>query len=166
MVAALLATLVVLLLTQSGARAPISVVTITTEPAEPAPPAERETATALLAALPDTVLSYSVTDQAASAELAAAPLEEWTLHYASHGAQITLAVGQWPTDAEAQVAFDALGDLEALGEVSVAGDMVGDVGTQGIDGHTERTIWRNGTAVFIATGPTGLTRAFYDAFPL
>lgn len=169
------AALVVVLIVQnnSGPRDPIVTVTITEQgelPTPPTDPIERDTGTALLAALPDAVLGYAVSEQvesAAMAELSA--LEGWELTYTGADDAILLEVGQWPDGAEAQTAYDAvIGDAEPLaeGDVVVGEDVVGTFVVQEIDDGTERTLWRNGTAVFVASGPSGTTQTFYDAFGL
>jgi len=173
--AAAVIALVVVLVVQSnnGPRDPIVTVTITeqgTLPTPPTDPIERETSTALQAALPDAVLGYAVSDQVESeamAELSA--LEGWQLTYTGADDEILLEVGQWPDNREAERAYDAVvGDAEPIaeGDVVVDGDTVGTFVVQEIDDGTERTLWRNGTALFVASGPSGTTQTFYDAFGL
>jgi hypothetical protein len=171
-VGVLLVVLVVLLLNRGSSSDPMTVVTITQEAAVPTPqtePIERNTPTDLLAALPDTVLGWAVSEQTKSSSmLKAHALEGWTLTYADPDSAIVLDVGQWPDGQEAKAAYDALpGDAEVIssGEVVVGGDEVGQYVTQQVDEDTERTIWRNRTAVFVAEGPAGSTQDFYDAYP-
>lgn len=164
--------LVALLLTQNaGRRDPMNVVTITHQAEPPTPevePIEREKGTPLLEALPDVVLGYAVTEQTESATmLEAFALEGWTLTYTGAEAAVVLQIGQWPTDDEAQRVFaDIVGEEAATaeGEVLVGGEAVGTFVVQQVDGG-ERTVWRNGTAVLVAEGPSGATQEFYEAFP-
>lgn len=164
-----------LVLTRAGQREPMSVVTVTEEAVSPIPgePAERDTSTALLEALPGTVLGYATSAQAECESFAEQyPLECWTLVYSSRTGDIELTVAQWPSGGEATEAMASVSHIDdgasltVSGEVVVEGESVGEVGTLEVSPETERTIWRNGTAVFLATGPAGTTQAFYDAFPL
>lgn len=167
----------VVLARNSGGFGPFTVVTVTHTVGAPTPatdPVERDTSTALLAALPGTVLDYAVSGQDASETLVKEhfALEGWRLAYTSPDAEITLSVGQWPTTEEAEEAFTALSTVDDAPEpaeqaqVVVGGEEVGTMLLIPLSEDTERTIWRNGTAVFIADGPTGTTQAFYDAYPL
>lgn len=168
----LLAVLVGLLIARGGGqREPITVETVTVAAVSPSPvtePIERDTPTALLAALPGTVLGYAVSEQVESEQmLAAYALEGWTLTYSDPDAVIVLDAGQWPDEREATAAWDALvADAQpiASGEVVVGGEPAGDVVTA-VEGETERTIWRNRSAVFVAQGPVGTTQSFFDGFP-
>jgi len=173
-VAVLVIVAAVLLLTQQrGQQEPLTVETTAVVGPPPTPaedPIERDTSTALLAALPGAVLGYAVSEQVESAAmLELEALEGWQLTYSSTGSEIVLQVGQWPTAAESTAAASSLlGDATATdsGDVIVAGETVGTVTTVAVDETTERTIWTNSTATFVIEGPTGSTRTFYDAFPL
>lgn len=170
--AVLLVVLVALLLTRGGdQRDPITVVTRTEPAVSPSPqsdPIERDTSTALLEALPGTVLGYAVSEQTESEQmLDAHALEGWTLTYSEPDTAVVLQVGQWPDGKEAKAAWTALiGDAQpsAEGDVLVGDDTVGGVVTV-VDGDVERTIWRNRSAVFVAEGPVGTTQPFFDGFP-
>lgn len=171
-VGVLLVVLVVLLLTRDPGSEPMTVVTITQEATVPTPqtePIDRDTSTDLLAALPDTVLGWALSEQTESASmLEAHALEGWTLTYADPDGAVVLDVGQWPVGKEALAAYESLlGDAEATssGEVVVGDDEVGEYVTQQVDEDTDRTVWRNRTAVFVAEGPSGSTQAFFDAYP-
>lgn len=173
-VAALVVVLVVLLVTRGGGeRDPMQVVTVTLDPGAETPPVEpveRDTGTALLEALPDVVGGYAVTEQNESeAMLDAGALEGWSLLYTGAEGDVTVQVGQWPTEEEAVAAFDDLvadgGDATTEGDVVVDGDTVGGFVVQPVDGAGERTVWRNATAVFVAEGPAGTTQPFYETFP-
>lgn len=173
-VAVLVVVALALLLTQrlGGQMEPLTIetTTVTVPPPTPAEPAiERDTSTALLAALPDAVIGWSVSDQVESAmmtELSA--LEGWQLTYSGRDTAVVLQVGQWPEAEEATAAAAGLvGEATATdqGEVLVAGAPVGTFTTFEVDG-VERTVWTNATVVLVAEGPIGTTSTFYDAFPL
>lgn len=171
-VAVLVVVAVTLLLTQrSGQIEPLVVETTTVRLPPPTPaqdPIERDTSTALLAALPDAVLGYAVSEQTESAAmLDRSALEGWQLTYEAVDATVVLQVGQWPEAEEAAEAATAIvGDATATeqGEVRVGDAVVGTFTTLETD-DVERTVWTNGTAVFVVEGAVGATRTFYDAFP-
>ena len=171
-VAVLVVVAVTLLLTQQrGPSEPITVVTTTVAVPAPTPeqdPIERDTSTELLAALPDTVLQYAVSEQIESERmLELDALEGWRLTYASADDAVVLSVGQWPTTEEATEAAAALlEDATPIdeGDVLVDGEPVGTFTTSAADDATERTIWTNSTVVFVVRGATGTTHTFYDAF--
>lgn len=171
-VLALAAVLVVLYLTDDRSSAPATVATSTPASQAPAPqPIERDTSTALLAALPNQVLGYSVSAQSIIDDSAwpSMPTEQWQLEYASADTTLSLVVTQWLTADEADAGMQAspgMADAEVIGQVVVAGETVGTAVTIAADGDFERVLWRNGTAVFEVAGPPGTTRAFYYAYPL
>lgn len=168
---------VALLLTQNrGGMEPLTVETTTVVIPPPTPdedPIERDTSTPLLAALPDSVLQYAVSEQVeAEAMLDLDALEGWQLTYSAGDDRIVLQVGQWPTTEEAtEAATTLLGEVPesaatVSGDVVVDGEPVGTFTTTfEADGTTERTVWSNSTAVFVAEGPRDATRPFYDAYP-
>ncbi len=177
-VAVLVAVAVTLLLTQQRDQAePGSIETITVVLPPPTPeedPIERDTSTALLEALPGSVLQYAVSEQSeAETMLELDALEGWRLTYSGGADEIVLQVGQWPTAEEATDAATALlGEVpeEAMterGDVAVADEVVGTMTTivDAPDATTERTIWTNSTVVFVVEGPRDATRPFYDAYP-
>jgi hypothetical protein len=173
-VAVLVIVAAALLLTQGrGQQEPLTVETTTVVGPPPTPaedPIERDTSTALLAALPGAVLGYAVSEQVESAAmLELEALEGWQLTYSSTGSEVVLQVGQWSTAAESSAAATSLlGDATATesGDVLVGGEAVGTFTTVAVDETTERTIWTNATVTFVIEGPSGSTRTFYDAFPL
>lgn len=173
-VAVLVIVAAALLMTQQrGPQEPLTIETTTVVVPPPTPaedPIERDTSTALLAALPGAVLGYAVSEQVESAAmLDLEALEGWQLTYAGTTAELVLQVGQWPTVEEsAAAATSLLGEASATdsGDVVVAGEPVGTFTTLAVDDETERTIWTNASVMFVIEGPTGTTRAFYDAFPL
>lgn len=173
-VALLVGVLVTLQLTRGGDRDPMSVVTITEEVGPPTPvtePIARDRSTALLDALPDVVLGYAVSAQETSPlMLDQHAVEGWSLTYSDPQQAVVVQVGQWPTDVEAQAAFDAIRDAAGVEpaaapvDVSVGDQVVGTMVLQQLDDETERTLWRNGTAVLVAEGPPGTTQPVYDAY--
>lgn len=173
-VTVLVLVLVALLLTQrlGGQMEPLTVETTTVIvplPTPVEPPIERDKSTALLEALPDTVLGWAVTEQAEAATMTdLSALEGWQLTYGASDSELVLQVGQWP---EAQEATDAatglVGDATPTeqGDVLVGDTVVGSFTTFEIDGG-ERTVWTNDTVVFVVEGPVGVTGTFFEAFPL
>jgi hypothetical protein len=172
-VAVLVVVALALLLTQrlGGQMEPLTIetTTVTVPPPTPAePPIERDTSTALLAALPDAVIGWSVSEQVESAAMTeAGALEGWQLTYTGSETAVVLQVGQWPTPDEATAAAaDLVGEATATdqGEVLVDGAAAGTFTTYEVDGG-ERSVWTNATVVLVAEGPVGTTSTFYDAFP-
>ena len=154
---------------------PAPTVTVTADAPTPTlEPVERTATTAFAQALPSTVLDLALTSDAATeAWTPAGALEAYELVYADgpgdDATTVTVVAGQWPTDAEAEVAAtDLVGDAEPSSEGSVTVDdaTVGRYAVvEGADGAATVT-WRNGTAVLQATGPADLVVDVYEAFPL
>lgn len=172
-VAVLVALAVTLLLTQQRDQPePGSIETTTVMLPPPTPeedPIERDTSTALLAALPGSVMAYAVSEQTESEQmLDLGALEGWRLTYTAGDDAVVLDVGQWASaDDAAEAATALLGSAETTDEadVLVAHEPMGTVATIAVDETTERTIWTNSTVVFVIEGAAGTTRAFYDAYP-
>lgn len=157
-------------------------VTVTAPPATPTiAPVERTATTELAKAMPATVLQFALRSEAPTdAYSGAGAIEGHELVYAdAEGEQattVTVRVGQWGDDEEAQEAYDALlatavgagGDPTSTGEVEVGGEPAGPfaVTKTGADTGQSTVTWRNGTVVLQATGPSDEIEAFYTAFPL
>lgn len=74
----------------------------------------REAGTALFDALPSTVLAFALSATSdAPALVQAGALEAYTMQYTDGSQQVTVVVGQWPTDAEAEAAYQAAADAAA-----------------------------------------------------
>ncbi len=154
---------------------PAPTVTVTEESPTPAlEPAERTSTTAFAQALPATVLDLALrSDAATDAWTPAGALEAYELVYADaegEGATtVTVVAGQWPTDAEAEVAAtDLVGDATPTveGDVTVEDAVVGHYAVvPGADGEATVT-WRNETAVLRATGPADLVEDVYEAYSM
>ncbi|GII98277.1 hypothetical protein CLV28_0603 [Sediminihabitans luteus] len=109
------------------------------------------------------------------------PNEAWALTYADgagpEATRVTLDAGQWIDEGQAAGAFDTAADAlrEATGpsvekgDVSVAqpeGDpLVTGTYERYTDGPTTIVLWRNGTAVLRASGPSAEMESFYARFP-
>ena len=154
-------------------------VTVSAPPPTPTiePTGRPENQTAFLAALPDTVLQLAVRAVRASPAWVdeRGAIEAWDVRYADgDGAQaktVTLVGGQWEDGEVAAEAFDALvgdaGEPTSTGDVTVEGESAGTYAvTPGAEEGQSVVTWRNGTAVFQATGPSALVEDFYSAFPL
>jgi len=153
-------------------------VTVTAPPATPTiAPVERTATTELAKSLPASVLRLALRAEAPTdAHADAGAIEGHELTYADaegDGATVvTVLVGQWGTDDEAQGAYEDLlaaagAEPTSTGEVEVDGEPVGTyaVVPAGPDGSSTIT-WRNGTVVLQATGPADEIESFYTAFPL
>lgn len=151
--------------------------TVTAAPPTPtAEPAELpDDATEFLGALPDDVLQLVRLDVAESEWVEGADaIEAWDVVYgdgSDGGEQVALVAGQWAEpDPAAEVhsaLLEAAGDPVGEGDVTVDGETVGSyVVTPGAAAGESVVTWRNGTAVFQATGPDQLVQDFYQAFPL
>lgn len=136
-------------------------------PTPAVPPIERDTSTALLAALPDAVLGWAVSDQAVVQELLdLGALEAYTLTYTAEADEVTLVVASWRSPEAAQGYVDSLG-LEGVPsreeDVLVAGEPVGRMQAF-TAGDVDRVVWTNGATSFAVLAPTGQGTVFYDAF--
>ncbi len=136
-------------------------------------PIERETATPLLAALPDTVEAaapYAITAQDADPEpLDPNALESWHLTYTGPADAVTLRIAQWEEAGEAEETLSTLtegADPVETGEVEVDGEVAGRYVVWETDDDA-RVAWTNATVVLIADGPDVETvTTFYRAYPL
>lgn len=159
------------------ARQPEPVPTVTVTAAAPKPTIKAmkrsDGETAFQEALPSAVLQYALIELEktdAAEELGAT--EGWLATYGDGGsATIRVEAAQWATADESKPAAEALseeaGDAERTGEVRVGKDVVGRYTLTAPDDDGRRTLtWRNGTAVFRATGPADAIVTFYQAFPL
>ncbi|WP_402462208.1 hypothetical protein [Isoptericola aurantiacus] len=157
---------------------PLPAVTVTapapTPTAEPA--ALPDGATAFVSSMPDSALQLvrgEVTEDAEWTEDSDA-VEAWDVTYtdgSDGGEQVALVAGQWADDDAASAVLDALlkaaGEPTAEGDVTVGGETVGTYAvTPGTAAGESVVTWRNGTAVFRATGPDQLVQDFYRTFPL
>ncbi|WEV72067.1 hypothetical protein [Bifidobacterium sp. ESL0790] len=133
-------------------------------------------ASALLKAMPDSVLNFARIDAGPSADwTSASPLEEYTLTYSTGDSakNVSLKVAQWPSGDGANGQYDALvkalnGEDVASGDVKVSGNATGSymVKTTDKKGKEATAIWRNDSVVFQATGPKDSVLRFYQKFPL
>ncbi|GIG55014.1 hypothetical protein [Demequina activiva] len=140
-------------------------------PAEPAlDPIEIEEPTDFQAALPSVVGPYALTaidspaPQAAGLEVRAAEVDDLT--YSDGEVELSLRAIQH-YDAEAATAqFEALAVDATARESVMAGDTpVGErASVSGEDGDS--ILWRNGSAVFVLTGPADALEDFYALYPL
>ena len=175
-VAALIIVLVVLQLNRPEPQpSPTASTTTLPTPTPASEPIERDTSTALLAALPGTVLDYAVSDQVQSqAMIDASALEGWQLTYSSTDGVVLLQVGQWPTAEEATAQMQAVlasvdpaaVQVERERPVEVAGTAVGQLTVLALADRAGRAVWTNGTVLFVADGTLRAVDDFYDAFPL
>lgn len=147
-------------------------------PKTPSIPAKKlpTSATALLKAMPDSVLDFARVDASASATwTSAAPLEEYTVKYSTgeSGADVSVIVAQWPTKDAANKQYEVLasglkGDDLASGKIQVSGKSTGSyiVRTSEEDKNQATVIWQNDTAVFQASGSKQSVERFYRSFPM
>ncbi|AEG43338.1 hypothetical protein [Isoptericola variabilis] len=161
---------------------PTPAATVTAPPPTPTvePTGRPENQTALLTALPDTVLQLALraVEPRADWEDERDAVEAWTLAYAdgpdanaAGAAVVRLVVGQWGDERTAGGVLDDLladaGEATMSGDVTVDGESAGTYAvTPGAEDGTAVVTWRNGTVVLQATGPAGLVEDFYSAFPL
>jgi len=154
-------------------------VTVTAPPPTPTVEAtgRPENQTAFLAALPDSVLQLAVREVAEHAPWAddLSAVEAWDVRYAegdeADAQSVALVAGQWEDDGAAGEAYEALaqgaGEPTSTGDVTVDDEVTGTYAvTPGAQEGQSVVTWRNGTAVFQATGPSALVEDFYSAFPL
>ncbi|WP_165962858.1 hypothetical protein [Occultella glacieicola] len=166
---------VAMLTSDRGGAASAPTTTVTTTGPVPTPqtePIARDTATALLAALPDTVLGYAVSAQVADeAMVAAGAIEGWQLTYTGADGDVTVRLGQWETADEAAAALPGLAAADGAevveeGEVEAAGAPAGTFQILSVDG-AGRAAWTNGTVAIVVDGPDAdEVRAVYLAYPL
>jgi hypothetical protein len=154
-------------------------VTVTAPPPTPTIEAtgRPENQTTFLAALPDSVLQLAVREvgeQPAWVDDLSA-IEAWNVRYADGDGEdaetVALVGGQWEDAKAATGAYDGLledaGEPTSTGDVTVDGETAGGYAvTPGPEEGQSVVTWRNGTAVFQATGPSALVEDFYSAFPL
>jgi hypothetical protein len=174
-VVAVITVFVAMLLSGRGDAGDPSVTITTTGPA-PTPEAEpvaRDTSTALLAALPDTVLGYAVSAQVADEALVTAgAIEGWQLTYTGADGDVTVRVGQWDSAEEAAAALPGVAALEGTevvedGQVVVADTAAGTFQIIETADGAGRAVWTNGTVGFVVDGPGAESvRAVYLAYPL
>lgn len=140
-------------------------------------PVERDKSTELLAAIPDTVLRWSVTGQTVldPGELAAVlnpdgvPVEAYELTYTDGENELTLGASLWRSPEQAAT---AAGNVQQAGEtvrdedVLVGGEVVGHVTVRDFAGDvpSQGVVWTNGSVLFTVTAPPGMGLPFYDAF--
>ncbi|SDS86148.1 hypothetical protein SAMN04489860_2555 [Paraoerskovia marina] len=131
--------------------------------------------TALQSALPDEVLRFVLVDERNEPEFdATGPVEMWSLTYAdgegSDADTVDVVVGQWSGPSEALEAFEVIdetaGPAEATTGVVEADDETVGTWTRRTTGDGRGTVvWRNGTVVVSATGPSEDIEDFYAAYP-
>ncbi|MBD8079453.1 hypothetical protein [Cellulosimicrobium arenosum] len=162
--------------TAEADQAPEPTVTVTAEAPTPTiEPVPRTAQTPFAEALPSTVLGFALTEEAEQEEwTTAGAIEAYALRYADgpgdDAVVVTVTAGQYASEAEAQVAAQALVEAAGTGgdqgEVTVEGEVAGTwVLSPGDDG-TSTVTWSNGTAVLQATGPDDVVEDVYSAYPL
>ena len=134
------------------------------------------TSTALLKAMPDTVLDFARVDASASAKWSSAsPLEEYTVKYSTgeSGSDVSLVVAQWSSRDLANKQYELLSDNLngsgiASGKIQVDGKTTGSyVLKADSSSKTNATaVWQNDTAVFELTGSKQSVERFYKQFPM
>ncbi len=140
-------------------------------------PVERDKSTALLAAIPDTVLRWAVAEQTTlnPADVSgvlnpgAQPVEAYELRYSDGENELTLGVSLWRSPEAAQT---AAGNVQWAGErvaedVLVGGEVVGQrilVEDPASQEPSQGVIWTNGSTLFTAHAPPGMALPFYSAF--
>jgi hypothetical protein len=157
---------------------PEPTVTVTAPPPTPTaePAALPEGATEFLSAMPDAALQLVRQDAAEDSAWIddSGAVEAWAVTYtdgSADGARVDLVAGQWADAEAAAEIYDTLvgaaGEPTASGDVTVGGEPVGGYAVTPEGGAgTSVVIWRNGTAVFRATGPDQLVQDFYQTFPM
>jgi hypothetical protein len=164
---------------------PTPTVTVTAAPPAPtAAPAPREgDQTALVAALPDTVLGWVQAGISAQQGTAPGPswqndyyaVEAWTVNYidglSDSGRHITVQVGQWATGDDAGNIYRRLATAPGAnsinhGDVHVGSDVVGTYSLYDLGEGLGEIIWRNGTVVIKAQGPLEDLPDFFTAYRL
>ncbi|WP_277208198.1 hypothetical protein [Isoptericola croceus] len=156
---------------------PLPDVTVTAAPPTPtADPADLpDDATDFLSAMPGSVLQLVRLDVAENEWVEDADaIEAWDVTYGDGpdgGEQVALVAGQWSdADAASEVhaaLLEAAGTPTAEGDVTVGDETAGTYTvTPGTAAGQSVVTWRNGTAVFQASGPDQLVQDFYQAFPL
>ena len=142
-----------------------------TEPA-PSPtisPLAIASPTPFLAAIPSTVGTYSLTATAPADNLDAATYgrtaEAHRLTYRSGATEVTVLAIQYYSADDATAAWTALaGPSPASTPVMVGGAEAGQKAS--VTTPTPAIVWRNGTAVFVLTGPSTELEAFYEKYGL
>lgn len=131
-------------------------------------PVGRDTSTAFLGSLPDTVLQWSLSAQQVPLEdlLAAGALEAASLTYTDGEQEVALVTAQWRSPEAAAAAIAALGiegEPVRSEEVLVGGSAVGTMALYG-HGAQDRVVWTNGATSFAVVAPPDAGENFYDAF--
>ncbi|ROS76667.1 hypothetical protein [Cellulomonas sp. PhB143] len=164
--------------TSDDEAAPAPAVTVTPSAAPtPAisPAARAEDDTALALALPDHVLRFALVSEGDSTAFDEQdPHEAWRVVYAdgegSGAAKVTVDVGQWTDEDDAADAYEAatasLGDPVGSGDVLVGQDVAGTYVRVDDGSGTSTVVWRNGTVVLRASGPSADMADVYAAYPL
>lgn len=135
-------------------------------------------ASALLKAMPDSVLDFARTKADPSSAWAGvdpAPLEEYTLVYSTgkDGGDVTVTVGQWSSRDDAKQQYDRLAGSSddsplASGNITVSGAVAGSYVYRSVpgDGGKAQAVWQNDTVVFQATGDRDAVGRLYRSFPM
>lgn len=134
------------------------------------------TSTALLKAMPDSVLDFARIDAVPSAAWnESTPLEEYTVKYSTGQAdgEVSVTVAQWSSRDSANKQYELLidglkGADVASGKIQVAGKTVGSyvLRTDENDKTQASALWQNDTAVFEVTGAKQAVERFYHSFPM
>lgn len=150
-------------------------VTAQKAPAIPAKPLPAN-ATALLKAMPDTVLDFARQMAQPNADWSAsAPLEAYSLTYATGQAngEIQMKVAQWSSAESAKKQYDVVagalqGNDLVSGKIQANSKVTGEyiVRTLTSDKTQATALWQNDTVVFEATGNKQALERFYRSFPM
>ena len=139
-------------------------------------PVERDKSTAILAAVPDTVLRWAVVSQTPN-DLAAEqgvagttklPLEAYTLAYSDGTQELLLGVTVWRSPQDAQQAMAAAqwaGTQSEVADVVAGGQVVGTMFSVESD-QGQDVFWTNGSTQLVLRAPAGDALPFYDALGL
>ncbi len=147
--------------------------TVTAEPRVPEgePIAIEEEASEFLSAMPlqvgaDVLMAYEVLDPVGDQSLPARAAEHLKLSYGSGVGEpvYTVHAYQHYSVDDAQAAYDAYAaGAPDVADVTVDGDVVGQRAFQAASARGQ-VVWRNGTAVFVVTGPASDLVHFYERF--
>ena len=140
-------------------------------PSASAEPIELTDPTAFLSALPrvvgtDVLVEYTANETAGDTELPARAAEHDTLKYGPSEGAVTYTVEAYQhyTVADAETAYAAHADgLTDVADVVVGGTVAGERASS-TSGSEGTVVWRNGTAVFVLTGPADGVLGFFEQY--
>ena len=140
-------------------------------PSASAEPIELTDPTPFLDALPrvvgtDVLVEYSSADTVGDTELPARAAEHDTLSYGPAEGTVTYTVEAYQhyTVEDAETAYAAYSEgFTDVADVVVAGTVAGERASS-TSGSEGTVVWRNGTAVFVLTGPADGVLAFFEQY--